>query len=304
MTAASRLRERLRRPDILVMPGAADALNARLVEEAGFDAVYATGAGIANTLLGLPDLGLATMTEIVEQARRMTAAVEIPVVVDADTGYGNPLNVIRTVRELERAGAAAIQLEDQVSPKRCGHFSGKEVVPAEEMVRKIYAAREARRDSGLLLIARTDAIAVEGFDRAVDRARAYAAAGADVIFVEAPETEEQVAALPSLVPAPLLYNMTEGGRSPMKRAGDLAALGYRIALFPNTVLRAAMLAVREALSVLRADGSSARVLDRLETWEERQRVARLPEYQALERRFVREPIDTLTADEPTTGPRR
>ncbi|MBX6342311.1 MAG: isocitrate lyase/phosphoenolpyruvate mutase family protein, partial [Thermomicrobiaceae bacterium] len=228
MSAGARLREALARPGALVVPGAVDALNARLVEEAGFDAVYATGAGIANALLGLPDLGLATMSEILEQVRRIVAAVSIPVVADVDTGYGNPLNVYRTVQEFERAGVAAIQIEDQVSPKRCGHFSGKEVIPEEEMIRKIAAAREARRDDALVLIARTDALATHGLDEAVRRGRAYAAAGADLIFVEAPRSDAELAALPPAIPAPLVANMTEGGLTPLHSAAELAAMGYKV----------------------------------------------------------------------------
>ena len=282
---AAQLRSLLGEPGILVLPGAADALTARLVEDVGFPAVYATGAGIANALLGLPDLGLATMTEIVEQARRIAGAVEIPVVVDADTGYGNALNVHRTVRELERAGVAGIQLEDQVTPKRCGHFAGKEVVPVEEMAQKLRAAREARRDADLVLVARTDALATHGVAEAIARGRAYAEAGADLIFVEAPTTREELAALPRAIPKPLVANMTEGGKTPLLDADELQALGYKVALYPNTALRAAMAAVREALARLRADGTSRAVLDRLLSWQERQRLVGLPEYEALERRF-------------------
>lgn len=271
---------------ILVVPGAYDALSARLIEQAGFEAIYATGAGISNAQLGLPDLGLATMTEIVEQVRRMAGATELPLICDADTGYGNPLNVRRAVRELEHAGAAAIQLEDQVSPKRCGHFAGKEVIPAEEMVQKLRAAVDARRTPETLLIARTDSIATDGFDEAVRRGRLYAAAGADVVFIEAPESVEQLRALPPLIDAPLLINMTEGGKTPLLPAAELDAMGYRIAIFPNAALRSAMKAVRETLETLLAAGTTSGILDRLETWEARQQAVGLPEYEQLEARYV------------------
>lgn len=290
MSTEAQLRTILARPGILIVPGAVDALNARLVEEAGFEAVYATGAGIANALLGLPDLGLATMTEILGQVRHMVAAVDIPVISDIDTGYGNPLNVFRTVREFERAGAAAIQIEDQVTPKRCGHFSGKEVVPEEEMVRKIVAAIEARQGDDLMIIARTDSLAVDGLEAAIQRGRAYARAGADLIFVEAPRTDAELAALPSAIPAPLLVNMTEGGRTPLHAASDLEQMGYKMALFPNSLMRASLQAGRKMMETLYATGQTTSVLSRLVSWEERQRLVRLPEYEALESRLVRDPI--------------
>jgi methylisocitrate lyase len=285
--ATTRLRALLARPGLLVLPGAADALSARLVEEAGFPAVYATGAGIANELLGLPDLGLATMTEILEQVRRMVAAVDVPLVADVDTGYGNPLNTMRTVHEFERAGVAGLQIEDQVSPKRCGHFAGKEVIPREEMVLKLKAAAHARQDPDLVLIARTDAIAVTGFEDAIDRANAYVEAGADVIFVEAPTTHEQMAELSRRIPVPLVANMTEGGKTPILPSAELEALGFKLALYPNMLLRAALRAGAEALATLRQEGTSLGILDRLLTWQDRQALVRLPEYESLEQRFVR-----------------
>src|SRR3954447_25885978 len=191
MSRAATLRVRLAQPRILVAPGAADALTARIIEGAGFEAVYLTGAGLANASFGLPDLGLITLTEVTAQVQRIADAISVPLIVDADTGYGGALNVVRTVRELERAGAAAIQLEDQVSPKRCGHFEGKDVVPTAEMVQKIAAGVYARQDPDLVIVARTDARAVEGFDAAIERSRAYAAAGADVVFFEAPTSVEE-----------------------------------------------------------------------------------------------------------------
>lgn len=287
MKSTTRLRSLLEQSGILVAPGAADALTARLIQEAGFPAVYATGAGIANAQFALPDIGLLTMTEMVEQVQRLANAVDVPVIADADTGYGNPLSVQRTVREYEHAGIAAIQIEDQVSPKKCGHFAGKEVVAEEEMVQKLRAAVAARCDPDLVLIARTDSLATHGYDAAVARARLYAANGADVIFVEAPTTREQIARLPQDVHAPLLFNMTEGAKTPLVSVHELEGYGYRIVIYPNTALRVAMRAVQDALAVLKSEESSAALLPRMATWEERQRVVRFAEYEKLDQQFVR-----------------
>jgi 2,3-dimethylmalate lyase len=281
MTRAAALRARLAEPRLLVAPGAADALTARVIADAGFDAVYMTGAGLANAAFGLPDLGLTTMTEVVQQVQRIADAVSVPIIADADTGYGGALNVVRTVREMERAGVAAIQVEDQVSPKRCGHFEGKEVVPTGEMLQRIAAAIYARRDPDLVIVARTDARAVEGLDATIERARAYVAAGADVIFVEAPVSVEELRALPPAIPAPLLVNMVEGGKTPLLDAAELEAMGYRIAIFPNTAMRVAVKAVQQAMAVLRQEGTTSSLLDRMLTWDERQRLVDLPGYEAL-----------------------
>jgi methylisocitrate lyase len=288
MTSNRRLRERLAQRDILVVPGASDALTAKVIEEAGFEAVYVTGAGIANLSFAVPDLGLITMSEVVEHVRRIADAVRIPVIVDADTGYGGPLNVARTVRELERAGAAAIQIEDQVSPKRCGHFEGKEVIPEAEMVQKIRAACDARQDPALVIVARTDARGCEGLQRAIERGRSYAAAGADVIFVEAPESIQELQQIARAIPAPLLVNMVEGGKTPLRSAQELEALGYRIVLFANTAMRVAMKAVQEAMALLRAEGTSEPLLSRMLSWDERQRLVGLAAYEALGRRLALE----------------
>lgn len=286
MRATTRLRSLLEQPHILIAPGAADALTARLIQEAGFAAVYATGAGIANTQFAIPDIGLLTMTEMVEQIRRMANAVDVPVIADADTGYGNPLNVQRTVREYEHAGIAAIQIEDQVSPKKCGHFAQKEVIAEEEMVQKLRAAVAARRDPDLVLIARTDSLATHGYDTAVARARLYAANGADVVFVEAPTNREQISRLPKEVPVPLLFNMTEGAKTPLFSARELEEYGYRLVIYPNTALRVAMRAVQEALSILKTEESSAALLPHMMSWDERQRIVRLPEYEKLDQEFI------------------
>lgn len=286
MKQTSRLRALIARPGLVVAPGAADALTARLIQQAGFEVMYITGAGIANSQFGLPDLGLIGMTEVVQQVERVAQAIEIPAIADADTGYGNPLNVLRTVREFERAGVAGIQIEDQVSPKRCGHFSGKEVIPAEEMVQKLRAAVTAREDPDLVIVARTDALATHGITEALARARLYAANGADLIFIEAPTDREQIAHLPVEVPAPLLFNMTEGARTPSFTNEELEQFGYKIVIYPNTLLRVAIRAVQQALTVLKTDGSSQSLLPRMVGWEERQQIVDLAKYQELDERFV------------------
>jgi carboxyvinyl-carboxyphosphonate phosphorylmutase len=286
VTAAARLRRRLAEPEILVVPGAADAITARIIEEAGFEAVYVTGAGFSNASLGLPDVGLTTLTEVVTHVQRVADAVDVPLIVDADAGYGGVLNVHRAVRQIEHAGAAAIQLEDQAAPKRCGHFDGNTVVSVAEMKQRIAAAFDARQDPDLLLIARTDAYQSEGFDGVVRRAEEYVAAGADAIVVEAPTELEHVRQLPQLIDAPLVANMVEGGKTPLLDAATLQRMGYRVVLFANTALRVAVKAVQEAMAVLRAQGSTASLLDRMVTWEERQRLIGLPHMQALEARFL------------------
>ena len=285
MKTTSRLRSLLAQSDILIAPGASDALTARFIQEAGFDAVYATGAGIANAQFALPDIGLLSSTEMITQIRRIVQAVDVPIIADADTGYGNPLNVMRTVQEYEHAGVAAIQLEDQVSPKKCGHFDGKDVVDANEMAQKIRAAVQARTDPDLVIIARTDALATHGYDEAIRRAKLYAANGADVIFVEALRTLEQITHAPREISAPLLFNMTEGAKTPMYSVSELQSLGYKIVIYPNMALRVAMRAVQESLHVLKAEGTSASLLPRMATWEERQRIVRLTEFEALDKKF-------------------
>jgi 2-methylisocitrate lyase-like PEP mutase family enzyme len=248
-----RLRQLLEGPGPVIAPGAYDALSARLVEQAGFDAVYLTGFGASASLLGRPDVGLLSGAEMVDHARRLVQAVDVPVVADADTGYGNPINVIRTVREYEQAGVAALHLEDQASPKRCGHLRGKVLVPADDMVAKVSAAVAARRDPDLVLIARTDARAVEGIDAAIARARAYGEAGADVLFVEAPATGEEVEQVAaSLAGWPLLFNWVEGGRTPPVPLDRLGELGFSLVIFPIGPLLAATGAVRERLAQLGA----------------------------------------------------
>lgn len=285
MTPGGQLRALLDRPEILLLPGASDALMARIVAEAGFEAVYATGAGIANSLLGRPDVGLVTMTELADQVARICDVVDAPVLVDIDTGFGNAVNARRTVRTIERAGAAGVQLEDQAFPKRCGHFSGKDVVSLPEMLAKLAAVLDARTDPSFVVVARTDAIAVEGFDAAIERALAFVEAGADVVFVEAPTSRDQLADLPGRIPAPLLANVVEGGRTPVLTAAELEQLGYRIALFANTALRLAARAALDGLRELRATGDPDRLADRILAWDDRQALVGLPEIEALEARY-------------------
>ncbi|HZV51814.1 MAG TPA: oxaloacetate decarboxylase [Candidatus Dormibacteraeota bacterium] len=282
-----RLRELLEGPDPVLAPGAYDALSARLVEEAGFSCVYMTGFGTAASLLGRPDVGLLGMTEMVDNARRIAAAVEVPVIADADTGYGNPINVVRTVQEYERAGVAAIHLEDQVAPKRCGHLEGKQVVPVEEMVAKLRAAADARTSADFVLIARTDARAVEGLESALERARRYREAGADVLFVEAPQSEAEVEAVAAAFPdVPLLFNWAEGGRTPPMDYERLRRLGFKLIIFPISALLAATRAVREVLAGIRADGTPRAALAGLPRFQEFTELVGLAEVRELEARYA------------------
>jgi 2-methylisocitrate lyase-like PEP mutase family enzyme len=279
------LREHLSQPEILVVPGAADALTARLIEDTGFSAVYASGAGIANVLFALPDVGLLTMTEMIEPIHRIVQAVNIPVIADADTGYGNAVNVTRTVQVYEEAGVAAIQLEDQVTPKKCGHFNGKEVISAEEMAQKVHAAVKARKE--MLIIARTDSLATHGMEEAVRRANLYARAGADMIFVEAPTQKEEIAELPRRIQAPLLFNMTEGAKTPALSHDELQAMGYRVVIHPNLAMRIAARAIQSALAVLQKTRGSELLIPSMLEWNERQRLVRLPEWEALDNELSR-----------------
>jgi 2-methylisocitrate lyase-like PEP mutase family enzyme len=292
---APRLRQLLAGGDPVLAPGAYDALSARLVEEAGFPAVYLTGFGTAASHLGRPDVGLLTMTEMVDQARRIAAAVDLPVIADADTGYGNPVNVVRTVHEYERAGVAALHLEDQEAPKKCGHIEGERLVPPADMVAKIEAAVAARSNPDLVLIARTDARAVEGLSSALERARRYRDAGADVLFVEAPQSEEEIETVATtLSDVPLLFNWAEGGKTPPVSRERLAELGFRIVIFPVGALLAATRAVREVLAAIRETGTPSPALDRVVPFGEFLDFIGLPEIRELEQRFATE----QTGDEP------
>ena len=286
MNPGQKLRQLLGGPKAVLMPGAANALTARIAEEAGFRVVLFTGAGFSNMELGDPDLGLTTLTEVVQQVGRMAEAVDLPVVADADTGFGNPLNVRRTVRELERAGAAAIVLEDQVSPKRCGHFEGKQVIGQDEMVMKLVAALDARRNPDTVIIARTDARAVSGLADAIARAQAYEKAGVDATFVEAPRTVDELAEIPRRLGVPQMCNMVEGGKTPVLPLETLERMGYRLICYANAALRGAIKGMQVVLQGLARDGGTEKVLDQMVSWEERQRLVRLPEYNKLEARYA------------------
>jgi 2-methylisocitrate lyase-like PEP mutase family enzyme len=272
----------------LLLPGVANALAARIVADQGFTAAYVTGAGIANTFLGVPDIGLVTVTELAQHVAAIRAAFPGPLVVDADTGFGNPLNMVRTVELLERAGADALQIEDQVFPKRCGHFAGKEVIPAAEMVAKVKAAVDTRRDRDLLIIARTDAIAPEGFEAAIERAAAYHDAGADVTFVEAPTTMEQITDIPRRLPWPQLANIVLGGRTPELPNEKLKELGYAGVIYANVALQAAVKGMQAALGELRRKGHMGEAIGMVADFAERQRLVHKDDYDALERKYVTE----------------
>lgn len=283
----TRLRELLAAPTPLVAPGAYDALTARLVAQAGFDAVYMTGFGTTASLLGRPDVGLLGQAEMADNARRIAAVVDIPLIADADTGYGDPINVIRTVREYEQAGVAALHIEDQVMPKRCGHLAGKEVVPTGEMVAKIEAAVAARTDPDLVLIARTDVAQTEGTDAAIDRARRFADAGADVLFVEAPPSQADIEKVATeLAGQSLVFNAAEGGRTPPLGLDRLDELGFSLVLYPIATLLAATAGVRALLTRMRADGTPTTALQGAPGLDEMSILLGLDEIRSLQQRFI------------------
>src|SRR3954451_5093885 len=276
---AAELRALLDRGEPVLAPGAYDRLSARLIERAGFPAVYMTGFGASASLLGRPDVGLLSFAEMAGHARRLVQAVDVPVIADADDGYGNPLNVMRTVREYAAAGVAALHMEDQVSPKRCGHMEGKDVIDAAEMVEKVRAAVEARGDGELLIIARTDARAVEGLDPALECARRYREAGADALFVEAPESEQEIEAVAGAFPdVPLVFNWVDGGKTPQLPVDRIRELGFALVIFPVTTLFAAARAVSEVLG--RIDQHDVPSFDVFTD------MIGLPEMRALEARFA------------------
>jgi 2-methylisocitrate lyase-like PEP mutase family enzyme len=270
----------------LLIPGAANALAARVIEEAGFRAFLVTGAGVANTFLGVPDVGLVSVTELSEHVAAMRDAVNLPMIADGDTGFGNAVNVGRTVRLLERAGANAMQLEDQTFPKKCGHFEGKDVIPCSEMVQKIKAAVDARQDQDFQILARTDARAVEGMQAALDRANAYREAGADMLFVEAPRSLEELAAIPKGAPGVHICNMVIGGKTPLLPASELGAMGYAGVVYANAALQSGLLAMQQVLGHIHRNGSIAGVEDRIMMFDDRQRMVRHDHYKALEKRYT------------------
>jgi 2-methylisocitrate lyase-like PEP mutase family enzyme len=285
MRATQTLKTILARREAVSVPGAANALFARVIEDLGYEAVYVTGAGVANMHLGAPDIGLTTVTEVASAVAAVADAVNLPIIVDADTGFGNAVNMVRTVRLLERAGAAGIQIEDQVFPKKCGHFTGKDVIPASEMVQKVKAAVDARRDGDLQIIARTDARAIEDLDRAIERARAYIEAGADATFVEAPVSAEELARIARDLPVPQVANIVFGGRTPDPGRQALAGMGFSIVLYANAALQAALKASFDVLGALKRDGSLEAVADRLASFEERQRAVDKDAWDAREARY-------------------
>ena len=259
------LKTRLSQPEILIAPGVYDGLTAALAEQAGFEALYLSGAAVAYTRLGRPDIGLSTMSEMLDTLALITDRVALPIIIDADTGHGNALNAQRTMRLFERAGAAALQVEDQTFPKRCGHLADKSLIPRAEMVGKIAAMADARRSAETLIIARTDAIAVEGFDAALERAEAYVGAGADALFIEAPRSGDELARVAQAFRGrvPLMANMVEGGATPIKGAADLQALGFDLVIFPGGIVRALALAAQEYYRSLRAHGSNQPFAERM-----------------------------------------
>ncbi len=270
----------------LIVPGAFNAMSAKVVEDLGFEAIYVTGAGVTNMWFGLPDQGFMGLHEIADHTARIRDAVQRPLIVDADTGFGNALNVRHTVRVLERAGADCIQLEDQVAPKRCGHFAGKEVISTQEAVNKIKAAVDARRDADLLIMARTDACATQGFEAAIERAQKFAEAGADILFVEAVTTADEIRALPMRLAKPQLMNMVIGGRTPIFGAEELGALGYGIVLYANAALQGAVAGMQKALTKLRDDKRIDEDPALVTPFGERQRLVGKPAWDALEKRYA------------------
>ena len=286
MNSRQTLRQLLKRDKLLVAPGCFDGLSARLVEEAGFEAAYLSGGAVARSM-GIPDMGLVTLSESIDRAAQVVATVKIPIIADADTGYGNAVNLVRTVREFERAGVAAIHIEDQITPKRCGHLDGKEVIPLAEMEKKLQAALATRTDPDFCIIARTDARGVNGFDDAIKRGRAFAKLGVDAIFVEAPQSEDELAEIPRRIPnVPILVNVFKGGKTPMLPMQRLQEMGYRIAIYPSETQRAAIHAMRRALETLKREGTTESIDDSLTTFKERDQVVGLDDWQKIEREYL------------------
>jgi 2-methylisocitrate lyase-like PEP mutase family enzyme len=285
-TSKQILRERVEQRNGLLVAGAFNAMSAKVIADQGFEAVYLTGAGLTNMHYGAPDLGIIGLRDVADATSRIRDAVDLPLIVDGDTGFGNAVNVWHTVRTLERAGADAIQLEDQTFPKRCGHFAGKDVAPLPEMLAKIRAAVDARRDPNFLIIARTDSRAVLGFEAAVDRARQFAEAGADILFVEATQSLEEVRQLPKLLSQPQLINIVVGGKTPALTTTELGGMGYGLVLYANAALQGAVLGMQNALSVLKRDGRLDEDPALLAPFLERQRLVDKPLYDELEKRYA------------------
>ena len=287
MNPRKQLRQLLAGPGYVITPGAYDTLTARLVQLAGFESVYLTGGGYSRAN-GYPDVGLLTMTEVVQWIARTVDTVEIPVIADMDSGYGNAVNVVRSVREYEKTGVAAFHLEDQISPKKCGHYEGKQLVTNAEMVGKIKAAVDTRRDQDMVIIARTDARAVEGLQAALDRMNAYLEAGADVGFVEAPQNAQELAAIPKAFSKPALANIFEGGKTPPLPRRELEAMGYRIGIYPSQTHRAAIAAAKKVLAVLKRDGDTAAIESELATFMDREDAVNSAGWRAIEQRYLKD----------------
>ena len=282
------LRTLLAKGELIVAPGCYDVIGARLIESAGFPAAYLTGSGVSLSATGLPDIGLVSLHEVLERVMQITGATRMPLIADADTGFGNPLNVLRTVQEFERRGAAAIQLEDQEMPKKCGHEPGRRLVPVEEMVAKIEAACFARSTADFLIVARTDARTTRGIEEAIARGKRFAAAGADVVFVESPETADEMRAVCSAIPAPCLANLVEGGRTPLLPQEELAAIGYRVVIYPNALTRTFAHAGQVLLETLKRTGTTASLLPQMLTHGELWDLFGRRAWNELEQRFVRD----------------
>lgn len=286
MNKGKKLRELLAAKEILVAPGAHDVLTAKVIEKTGFSAVYMTGYGQAASHLGTPDVGLLTMTEMLARANNFASAVDIPVIADGDTGFGNAVNVMRTVRQYEMAGVAAIQLEDQVAPKKCGHMTGRQVIPMEEMVGKIKAAVEARQNPDFVIIARTDARTIHGIEEAIRRGKAYEEAGADVIFIESPESVEEMKMITSSFKVPVLANMVEGGRTPLLPANELESIGYNLVIFPTASTYITAQAMKNLMEELKAKGTTEDLMDQMIPFPEFNKMIGLPEIREIEAKFV------------------
>ena len=286
MNLRQTLKKLLNRKQLLVAPGCFDGLSARLVQEAGFEAAYLSGGAMARSM-GIPDIGLVTMSESIERAAQVVSAIQIPVIADADTGYGNAVNLVRSVREFERIGVAAIHIEDQITPKRCGHLDGKEVISRAEMEMKLKAALDTRTDPDFCIIARTDARGVHGLEDAIGRAQAFAKLGVDAIFVEAPQSESELAEIPKRLPdVPLLVNVFKGGKTPMLPIERLQQMGYRIAIYPSETQRAAIHAMRSALTTLKREGTTESIDASLTTFKERDKVVGLDDWQKIEHTYL------------------
>jgi carboxyvinyl-carboxyphosphonate phosphorylmutase len=286
MRKTTRLRKLLEEPGIVAMPCSYDSLTAKLIEQTGYKVVGVTGAGLCAAILGAPDVGLMTMTEVLNQTKNIVSATNLPVICDCDNGYGGPINIMRTVREFEEAGVAGFWIEDQIFPKRCGHFEGKKIVSREEMIPKIEAAVEARRDSDLVIIARTDANAVLGLEEAISRAKDYVKAGADMIFVEAPRSRDELRKIASSIEAPQMVNLVEGGKTPLLTIEEMEEMGFKIASFSGSPQKIAIKAIQEFLTDFHGTGDIRLYLDDMVSLEERSQLLGLDDFYELERKFL------------------